>query len=69
MSEKIKPVPFQVHPKFRELIFAIQQERINTGKEKIDKKVACWRLTKTIYNMIESNNELFQSLVEVDINV
>lgn len=69
MGEKIKPVPFQVHPKFRKLIFTIQQERVNAGKESIDKKISCWRLTKTISNMIESNEELFKSLVEVEINV
>jgi len=31
-------------------------------------KVALWKLTKTISNMIDSNKTIFDSLVEVEIN-
>lgn len=67
MSEK--PVPVKVHLKFKELLENIQNDRIRIGKETSQKKIPLWKLTKTIYNMIETNKGLYESLVRVDINV
>jgi len=69
MMEKINPVPMKVHPSFKELLFKIQTMRIKKGMEDSKTKISLWRLTKTISNMIESNKEILNSLIEVKIDV
>lgn len=67
MSES--PISTKVHPKFKMLLENLQNDRIRTGKETSQNKIPLWRLTKTIFNMIDTNKELYKSLVEVEINV
>lgn len=69
MVNKINPITGKHHPTFRELLVRLQTDRINAGKETIQKKVALWKLEKTIFNLIEANPALYKKLVEVDINV
>ena len=68
MENKINPLLFKIHPKFRLTLINIQDARVKSGKETSMEKIALWKLTKTISNMIESNKDVFDSLVEVEIN-
>ena len=67
MNFKIKPVLFKVHPDFIDLIHEIQELRIEKGKETRKEKVSLWRITKAIKNMIDTNTNLKEALVEVEI--
>lgn len=62
----IQPVLTRVDPKFHELCFTIQNERIIKGKESAKDKMSTTRITKLITNMINSNLKMFNSLVEAD---
>ncbi len=66
---KVNPLKFRIHPDFRDLLIKIQDSRIKSGKETTQEKIALWRLTKTISNMINSNKDMLNKLVEVDIDV
>jgi hypothetical protein len=68
MENKINPLLFKIHPKFRLTLINVQDARVKAGKENTMDKVALWKLTKTISNMIESNKDVFKSLVEVEID-
>lgn len=68
MENKINPLLFKIHPKFRLTLINVQDARVKAGKENSQDKIALWKLTKTISNMIESNRDVFDSLVEVEIN-
>ena len=68
MENKINPLLFKIHPKFRLTLINVQDARVKAGKENTMDKVALWKLTKTISNMIESNKYVFKSLVEVEID-
>lgn len=63
-----KRIPMWVHPDFKKLLKKVQNERVRNGKETIDGRVALWRLTKTVSNLVNANGEVFNSLVEVDID-
>ena len=68
MENKTNPLLFKIHPKFRLTLIHIQDARVKADKETSMDKIALWKLTKTISNMIESNKDVFDSLVEVEIN-
>jgi len=68
MENKINPLPFKIHPRFRELLISLQNARVKEGKEDTQGKVALWKLTKTISNLIETNKHIWDSLVGVEIN-
>ena len=68
MESKVNPQRTKNHPEFVILLKLIQNERIKEGKETSQSKIALWKLTKTIANMINSNPEIFKTLVEVKIN-
>lgn len=68
MEGKINPLQFKVHPKFRLLLITLQDARVKAGMEDSQNKIALWKLTKTISNLIESNEKVFESLVGVEIN-
>lgn len=68
VENKVNPLLFKIHPKFRLTLINIQDARVKGGKENSMEKIALWKLTKTISNMIESNRDVFDSLVEVEIN-
>ncbi len=68
MENKINPLLFKIHPKFRLTLISIQDARVKAGKENTIDKIALWKLTKTISNMIDCNKTMFDSLVEVEIN-
>ncbi len=68
MESKTNPLLFKIHPKFRLTLINVQDARVKAGKETTMDKVALWKLTKTISNMIDSNKTIFDSLVEVEIN-
>ena len=61
------PMMMQVDSKFKELCFTIQNERIVAGKETIKGKMSVVRVTRMIANMINSNQKIFDSLVEAEI--
>jgi len=61
-------VHMYVHPKFKELIFKIQNNRINEGKETIRTKVSLPKLTKILSNLIYSNKKVYDGLVEKEID-
>jgi hypothetical protein len=66
--DKVRPMcGKQYHPDFHKLLIKLQEVRIKKGTDSVQDKVALWRLTKTIYNMIDSNKELFDILTEVPI--
>ena len=66
MNEPL-PKKIDVHYTFTELLKEIQTKRIAEGKESAQDKVPLWKLTKTITNMVHSNEEIFKSLCEVEI--
>jgi len=68
MENKVNPLLFKIHPDFRLLLIDIQDTRVKNGKETVKEKVALWKLTKTLTNMIESNKDMFNILTEVEIN-
>ena len=63
-----KKIKFDVHQDFKLLCCEIQNKRIARGMENSQEKVSLWKLTKTITNMIRSNDELIEALVGVKIN-
>lgn len=65
---KVNPMQRKVHPDFWELVIRLQDARVKTGKETSQSKVGLWKLTKTISNLINANDKIFQKLVEVPIN-
>lgn len=68
MENKHSPLQFKVHPDFRLLAIAIQDARIKAGMEDSQHKIALWKITKTVSNLINSNPKILNSLVEVKIN-
>jgi len=67
MEDKARPLQVKNHPDFWKLLKDIQTERVEAGKEDVQSKIALWKLTKTIANLVRSNKEIHNSLVEVDI--
>ena len=65
--EKINKTQEWVHPDFKAFLNEFQNDRIKLGREKVQKKVAKWRLTKTIVNAIKANPLIYQKMVEVKI--
>lgn len=63
-----KRIPMWVHQEFKKLLKKVQNERVKRGKETVDGRVSLWRLTKTVSNLVNANKEVFNSLVEVEIN-
>lgn len=68
MENKVSPLQFKVHPDFRLLTIAIQDSRVKVGMEDSQHKIALWKITKTISNLVASNPKILNSLVEVKIN-
>lgn len=65
---KIRPIQTWIHNDFKRLLIDLQTSRIAAGKESSQTKIPLWRLTKTISNLIYSNEKVYNSLVEVEIN-
>ena len=64
---KDKKVKRDMHEDFCKLLIEIQNKRIKNGMEKVQDKIALWRLTKTITNMLKANPELINQLSKVKI--
>ena len=68
MQGKPRPIQGWIHPEFKVLLIKLQTDRIASGNENSQTRVALWRLTKTISNLINSNKQVYDSLVEVKID-
>lgn len=68
MNFNSHPIKRDVHPDFWKLLEEIQLERIKRGKEELKSKIPLWKLTKTITNLIRSNEHILNELIEVKIN-
>ena len=60
------PILIRVYPKFHELCFDIQNERIVKGKESAKDRMSITRITKLITNMVNNNPKIKDSLVEAE---
>ena len=68
MTNKMRPIQTWVHEDFKKLLADLQTDRIVKGMETSQTKVPLWRLAKTISNLIYSNKNVYDSLVEVKID-
>ena len=68
METKINPSMARSHPEFQLTLKKIQTARVKAGKEDSQSQIALWKLTKTISNLINANKDVFDSLVEVEID-
>lgn len=56
----------RIDPKFHDVCFDIQNERIIKGIDTSKEKMSITKVTRMIANMIKSNNKIYDALVEVE---